>query len=126
MPTEMMMMKSLGCNFWFASRKVFLFPGLYFGTKRIIPFPKQNQTPELIEFPEQTVVIAKDQPEYRPLPAYQHSDPEGTITFCWKLNFRHRLKILFTGKLWHSVLTFNGPLQPQLLLTDKPEMPKKN
>jgi hypothetical protein len=28
---------------------------------------------------------------------------------------------LFCGVLWHQVLTFNHPLQPQLLLTQKPE-----
>jgi hypothetical protein len=81
--------------------------------------------PELIEFPEQTVVFAKEQPEYRPLPAYrfQH-DPTGSIVCCWKLNWRDRIKVLFTGKIWHHILTFNQPLQPQLLVIDKPEMPK--
>lgn len=77
-----------------------------------------------IEFPEQTVVIAKDQPQYQPLPAHRFADdPEGRIVFCWKLRFRERLIVLFTGKLWHSVLTFNRPLQPQMLSIDKPSMP---
>ena len=80
--------------------------------------------PELVEFEEQTVVIAKDQPQYCPLPAYRYNDPQGTIVFCWKLCLRDRIRVLFTGKLWHSVLTFNKPLQPQLLMIDKPEMPK--
>lgn len=80
---------------------------------------------KLIEFPEQTVVIAKDQPEYLPLPAYRyHNDPSGRIVCCWKLSWLERLKLLFTGKLWHQVLTFNHPLQPQLLETEKPEMPE--
>jgi hypothetical protein len=74
--------------------------------------------PGLIEFPEQTVVIAKDQPEYRPLPA--HVAPNGMVTFCWKLSLLMRLRVLFTGKLWHQVLTFNTPLQPQSLLVKKP------
>lgn len=77
---------------------------------------------KLIEFKEQTVVFAKDQPEYLPLPAYQYLDQEGTILFCWKMSFIERVKVLFTGKLWHQVLTFNQPLQPQLLLTDKPNL----
>lgn len=81
--------------------------------------------PELVEFPEQTIVYAKDQPEYRPLPAYRYAnDPSGTIVCCWKLSARDRLRVLFTGHLWHSILTFNQPLQPQRLQVDKPAMPK--
>lgn len=77
----------------------------------------------LMEFPEQTVVIAKDQPEYRPLPAYR--SPDGRIVCCWRLTWRERLSVLLRGKLWHQVLTFNGPLQPQLLSVEKPDMPKE-
>jgi len=80
----------------------------------------------LIEFPEQTVIIAKDQPEYLPLPAYRYPDDiEGKIVCCWKLTWRERLRLLFTGKVWHQVMTFNGPLQPQLLQVEKPEMAAK-
>jgi hypothetical protein len=64
-----------------------------------------------ISFPQQTVVFAKDQPEYLPLPA--HVDAEGVVTFCWQLSWRDRLRMLVTGKLWHQVLTFHRPLQPQ-------------
>jgi hypothetical protein len=78
------------------------------------------------EFPEQTVVIAKDQPEYRPLPAHQHGDNHGRITCCWKLSLRERLIVLLTGRLWHSILTFNHPLQPQLLSVEKPDMSTLN
>lgn len=77
----------------------------------------------LIEFPEQTVVIAKDQPEYLPLPAHRLAgDQQGRIACCWKLTWRERLAVLFRGILWHQVLTFNQPLQPQLLTTTKPDM----
>lgn len=77
----------------------------------------------IIEFPEQTMVIAKDQPEYNPLPAHRVSnDAQGTIHCVWKLTWLERFKVLFTGKVWHSILTFNRPLQPQLLSVDKPEM----
>lgn len=78
---------------------------------------------KLIEFPEQTVVYAKDQPQYLPLPAHQVSDSlEGEIVFCWEASWRERFAILLSGKLWHSVLTFRSPLQPQLLSVKKPEM----
>ena len=77
----------------------------------------------LIEFPEQTVVIAKDQPEYLPLPAYRYpNDPQGRVACCWKLTWRERLIVVLTGRLWHQILTFNKPLQPQLLTVTKPEM----
>jgi hypothetical protein len=79
--------------------------------------------PRIIEFKEQTVVVAKDQPQYQPLPAHvDKSSPEGKLTCCWEFSLRERIKLLFTGKVWHQVLTFNNSLQPQLLLVDKPPM----
>ena len=74
----------------------------------------------LMEFPEQTVVIAKDQPPYLPLPAYR--DAEGRVVCKWRLGWMERLKVLWSGVVWHQVLTFNQPLQPQKLTVDKPEM----
>jgi len=74
-------------------------------------------------FPEQDTTYAKDQPEYQPLPAYRYHDHEGTILCCWQLSIRERLKLLFTGRLWQHVLTFNLPLHPQRLSVDKPEIP---
>jgi hypothetical protein len=38
------------------------------------------------------------------------------------LTWRERLRVLLGGVLWHQVLTFKGPLQPQLISVDKPEM----
>lgn len=77
----------------------------------------------LVEFPEQTVVIAKDQPPYRPLPAHRFAnDSQGRIACCWALSWKERFAVLFSGRLWHQVLTFGDPLQPQLLSTDKPKM----
>jgi len=76
-----------------------------------------------IQFPEQNTTYAKDQPEYFPLPAYRvPDDPNGTIVICWSVPVAARLKLLFTGKLWHEVLTFNRPLQPQKVSVDKPAM----
>ena len=70
-----------------------------------------------VEFPEQNAVLAKDQPEYLPLPVCRHGD--RTIS-CWKLTFGERLKLLFTGRLWLLVLNFGGPLQPQLPMVESP------
>lgn len=81
---------------------------------------------KLVEFEEQTVVIVKDQPEYLPLPAHEFNDAEGRIAFCWQMNRKERLKVLFTGRVWHQVLTFNQPLQPQMLEVDKPHMTNRD
>lgn len=76
-----------------------------------------------IEFDEQTVVLAKDQPQYRPLPVHVGSLEAGRpLTSCWQLTWKERVKLLFTGKLWFQQLTYGERLQPQLPLVDKPVM----
>jgi len=129
MSEAMASMQHLFWRFWWASPKHFMFPGLYYCHRRngrIIPLPRLDEAtlgPQLVEFPEQNVIVAKDQPEYRPLPCHRfHNDPQGRIAFCWQLSWRDRLRVLRTGKLWHEVLTFYQPLQPQLLRTEKPKM----
>lgn len=77
---------------------------------------------KLISFPEQTIVIAENQPEYLPFPAHHFGDTEGRIAACWQLTWWERLHVLCSGKVWHQILTFNTPLQPQLLTVNKPEM----
>lgn len=77
----------------------------------------------LVEFPEQTVVMAKDQPDYCPMPAHMvRGEAQGTVTCCWKLSWRERFKVFFGGVIWHQIMTFQKPLQPQLLLADKPAL----
>lgn len=71
-----------------------------------------------IEFPEQNAMYAKNQPEYLPLPVYRAAD--GMVISCWNLSLIERVKLLFTGRLWWSVLTFNQPLQPQYPSVDRP------
>jgi hypothetical protein len=75
-----------------------------------------------IKFKEQNVIYAEDQPEYLPLPAFKTK--EGNVTCCWNLSLKERIKILFTGNLWLSVLTFNQPLQPLLPTVNKNEVIK--
>ncbi len=71
-----------------------------------------------IEFPEQNFVYAKNQPQYKPLPC--HRTHEGQVISCWSLTWGERVRLLFTGRLWISVLTFNHPLQPIAPLIDYP------
>lgn len=73
---------------------------------------------KLITFPEANIVLAKDQPQYEPLPACVFMD--GTMLSCWHLTLWERVKLLWRGKLWLMQLTFHSPLQPQLPSVDKP------
>jgi hypothetical protein len=75
-----------------------------------------------IEFKEQNIVFAKDQPEYQPLPALKKKTEEGEVVSCWKLSFKERIKILFSGKIWLSLMSFNKALTPSYLTTKKREV----
>ncbi len=75
------------------------------------------------KFAECNTVIAKDQPQYLPLPAYKAPDDmQGFTLVCWQLSFRERIEVLLHGKVWHSILTFDKPLQPILLESVKPKI----
>lgn len=63
-------------------------------------------------------IFAKDQPPYIPLPAFR--DDDGTVVTRWRLTFRERVRVLFGGSIWLSVLTFNTPLQPVKLTAECP------
>jgi hypothetical protein len=71
------------------------------------------------EFKEQNVVFAKDQPEYMPLPALKLETPEGEVISCWRMSFKERIKVLFTGKVWISLMSFNKPLTPSYLSVNR-------
>lgn len=63
-------------------------------------------------------VYGANQPEYQPLPAYKAED--GTVTTCWQLEPGDLEQIQETGVIWLQMLTFNKPLQPVLLQSQKP------
>lgn len=73
-----------------------------------------------VEFREQNTVLAKDQPQYRPLPVHLQLRLPGTATSCWKLTWVERLQVLVTGRLWLQQMTLGSPLQPQLPSVSKP------
>lgn len=70
-----------------------------------------------VEFDGHNIVYAKDQPQYRPLPA--HLSRDGRATFCWKLTEEEKKQIAETGVIWHQVLTCGKELQPQILSTQR-------
>ena len=71
-----------------------------------------------VTFKEQNCVFAENQPEYLPLPV--HKTEDGRVISCWRFSFWERLRILWGGKMWFHVLTFNTPLQPQAPTLDYP------
>ena len=78
-----------------------------------------------IEFPEQTLIIAKDQPQYSPLPA--HVTPDGVVTFAFELTDGEIERLVETRTLWVRKLTFCQPLQPINIMVEKPtfEVPEE-
>ena len=41
-----------------------------------------------------------------PLPALRH---DNGIISCWKMSWRERIKVLFTGVIWFDVISYNQP-----------------
>jgi hypothetical protein len=72
-----------------------------------------------IEFKHQNIIFAKDQPEYQPLPALRIDSPSGEVISCWKMNFKERIKVLFTGRVWLSLMSFNKPLTPSFMSVNR-------
>ena len=64
-----------------------------------------------ITFKGANCVYAEEQDEYLNLPA--HKTKGGEVTSCYRLSFMERMRVLFTGKIFFTLLTFNKPLQPQ-------------
>src|SRR5262245_58916657 len=64
------------------------------------------------------IIIAEDQPPYKPLPAIVGED--GTVLTRWKCSIWDRLRILLTGNIYLWIMTFGNQLQPVQLDTSKP------
>ncbi len=76
-----------------------------------------------IKFDGANVVFGANQPEYIQLPAERVGPPDiGQINTCWELSPEEVKRVQEAGKIWLSVLTFGQPLQPVLLMADKPEI----
>ena len=67
-------------------------------------------------------VLAKDQPQYLPLPVahLEYGDGTRSMISCYRLTWRERFRILFSGKVWWEQLTFGEALQPQKMYTQEP------
>jgi len=84
-------------------------------------------SPVLIKNPHglEEIVFAKDQPQYRPLPAIRTED--GTVVSRWQLSWKERLQVLWTGSVWVQLVMGRDergrhrPLTPSMLTTEPPE-----
>jgi hypothetical protein len=65
-----------------------------------------------VKFKYQNITFAKDQPEYTQLPARKLDTPSGEVITCWRFSLWERLQVLFFGRVWLSMLSFNKPLTP--------------
>ena len=72
-----------------------------------------------ITFKGSNATYAEHQPEYNAFPVHHTHNEQGELIGCWSLSFSERIRVLFTGRIWHSMWTFNKPLQPQRLTTRK-------
>lgn len=73
-------------------------------------------------FKEQNTVFAKDQPQYKQLPVHVKKTPTGEVVSVWKLSFRERIILLFTGRVYQVQCMFGKPLTPSYLTTKKKEV----
>ncbi len=74
-----------------------------------------------VTFEGYNMVFGAGQEEYRDLPA--HRDDDGQVVSCWRLTWRERFRMLWTGRLYLAVLTFHTPMQPQLPSVENPVAP---
>lgn len=65
------------------------------------------------------IVFAKDQPQYRPLPAIRTAD--GIVMTRWRLTWAERWLLFWRGSFYLQQMTFGDPLQPLLPSVEPPE-----
>ena len=71
-----------------------------------------------VKFKDCNVEFAKNQKEYKTLPAFYDKE-NGIVITCYKLSLKDLFKVVFTRKVWLGQMTFNKPLQPQKLSADR-------
>lgn len=80
-----------------------------------------------VEFPQANCILAKDQPEYDPLPVHiDVVDPARPMTCCFQLNKEEIDEIVKTGKIWFTQLTFGQLFHPISMSTQNPFIKDQN
>ena len=84
--------------------------------------PVSPVLPRSAELPSElrTTVWAKHQSQYNSLPAIVSSRETGRTTTRFRLTWRERWKLLFSGNLFVQVLTFGRPLMPIKPMVNEP------
>ena len=77
----------------------------------LISCPYCFQQMEKVPISMQMSHVIKCADKYLPLPAIRTDD--GCITSRWRLTWRERLSVLWSGDLWLQQFAFHQPLQPQ-------------
>lgn len=85
---------------------------------------------EAIKFPQHNVVLAEDQPEYQPLPAfYGQIGPDEKHTgfvFCHEFSEEEINILNSTKRIWSAQVTFGRKLNPvNVMVYDPFEAPKE-
>lgn len=74
-----------------------------------------------VDFAGRTHVLAKDQPQYQPLPVHVSDEPDYVVTSCWQLSWGDLFQLALNRRqLFVQQLTFGRALQPQLLTVKNP------
>lgn len=74
-----------------------------------------------VSFQEQNLVLAKDQPEYLPLPVHvDTTQPSVPMTSCWLLSDEDIERIIANRRIYITQLTCGQAYQPLLPRTENP------
>jgi hypothetical protein len=65
-----------------------------------------------VNFPGVNLTLAKDQPQYKPLPCMYLEGPQGEMITCFEMTEEELELIKKTRRIYISQLTFNNPFQP--------------
>ena len=75
-----------------------------------------------IKFKHSNTTYAENQPEYTSLPTLKIDTEYGEVISCWKMKWWERIKVLFTGKIWLNLMSFNKPLTPSFMSVNRKEI----
>ena len=73
-----------------------------------------------IEFHGVNRVLGQSQDEYNNLPVYVAEDACGSVVCLWSLTLKERIKLLFSGTIWHTTSTFGGLYMPIHMSLESP------
>ncbi len=77
---------------------------------------------EPLKFKEQTTIVAKNQSQYKDLPACVEKGGKGQVVFCMGLGFWERIQVLITGRIWVLLCMFGKDVTPTFFTVYKDEI----